>query len=78
MRVQLVRYKPEETVAIERGENAGRTLTYRNIVTSWEALGDWTGEAPLSITAKAPGPDPAVVILQAQGPSFIHAAARVD
>jgi hypothetical protein len=78
VRVQLVRYKPEETVAIERGENAGRTLTYRNIVTSWEALGDWTGEAPLSITAKAPGADPAVVILQSQGPSFIHAAARVE
>ncbi len=43
LRVQLVRYRPEETVAIERGENAGRTLTYRNIVTSWQALGEWSG-----------------------------------
>lgn len=78
LRVQLVRYRPEETVAIERGENAGRTLTYRNIVTSWQALGEWTGEAPLSLEAKAPGSDPAVVILQSQGPSFIQAAARVE
>jgi hypothetical protein len=78
LRVQLVRYRPEETVAIGRGENAGRTLTYRNIVTSWQALGDWTGDAPLSIRAAAPGSDPAVVILQSQGPSFIQAAAQID
>ena len=37
--MQLVRYKPEETVTIERGENAGKTITYHNIVTSWEASG---------------------------------------
>ncbi len=76
--MQLVRYRPEETVTIERGENAGRTVTYRNIVTSWQALGEWTGEAPLAIEAQAPGSDPAVVILQSQGPSFIQAAARID
>lgn len=78
LKVQLVRYRPEETVAIERGENAGRTLTYRNIVTSWQALGDWTGEVPLTLEADAPGSDPAVVILQSQGPSFIQAAARIE
>ncbi len=76
--VQLVRYRPKETVAIETGENAGRTLTYYNIVTSWQALGEWTGEAPLSIEAAAPGPEPTVVILQSQGPASILAAARVD
>jgi hypothetical protein len=78
LRVQLVRYRPEETVAIERGENAGRTMTYHNIVTSWEPVGDWTGEAPLSINLDVPGDDPAVVILQEAGPSDIVAAARVD
>jgi len=41
VRVQLVRYKPQETVNIERGENAGKTVTYHNIVTSWEGLGNW-------------------------------------
>lgn len=78
VRVQLVRFRPEETVTIERGENAGRTVTYRNIVTSWQALGDWTGEGPLALEASAPGRDPAVVILQKSGPSAILAAARID
>ena len=78
VRVQLVRFRPEETVTIERGENAGRTVTYRNIVTSWQALGDWTGEAPLDLLAPAPGEDPAVVILQKSGPAAILAAARID
>lgn len=78
VRVQLVRFRPEETVTIERGENAGRTVTYRNIVTSWQALGDWTGEAPLALQASAPGADPAVVILQKSGPAAILAAARID
>ena len=78
VRVQLVRFRPAETVTIERGENAGRTITYRNIVTSWQALGDWTGEAPLALETSAPGADPAVVILQKSGPSAILAAARID
>jgi hypothetical protein len=78
VRVQLVRYHPEATVDIHRGENAGRTVTYHNIVTSWQAIGEWTGEAPLEIEAEVPGKDPAVVILQEQGPSFILAAARVE
>ena len=78
VRVQLVRYRPSETVDIRHGENAGRTVTYYNIVTFWQPLGDWSGAEPLSITAEAPGPDPAVVILQAPGPSAILAAARID
>jgi hypothetical protein len=78
VRVQLVRYRPAETVEIQRGENAGRTVTYHNIVTAWQPLGEWTGDSPLSVEAAVPGPDAAVVILQAPGPSAILAAARVD
>ena len=78
VRVQLVRYRPEETVEITRGENAGQIITYRNIVTSWESLGDWPGTAPLQISGPVPGGDPAVVILQENGPSEILAAARAD
>jgi hypothetical protein len=33
------------TVAVERGENNGRTLTYTNVVRSWVRLGNWTGKA---------------------------------
>jgi hypothetical protein len=78
VRVQLVRYTPQETVEIKRGENAGRTITYHNIVTSWEGIGEWSGQEPLSLTAPAEGGAPVVVILQAQGPAEIVAAARLD
>jgi hypothetical protein len=78
VRVQLVRYKPEEKVLIERGENAGRTITYTNIVTSWEGLGDWAGQEPLELSAPFAGNEPGAVILQAQGPAAILAAMRVD
>ncbi len=77
MDVQLVRYIPEETVNITRGENAGRKITYRNIVTSWQKLGDWTGDAPLDLTAEAKGDAPMVVILQLAGPADIVAAAAL-
>jgi hypothetical protein len=77
-RVQLVRIDPEETVTIERGENAGRTITYRNIVTDWQAVAEWPGSGPLEIIASAPGDEPAVVIVQEAGPAGILAAARVD
>jgi hypothetical protein len=78
VRVQLVRYKPEETVTIERGENAGRTITYHNIVTSWEQVGDWAGQEPLELVAPYGGDEPGAVIVQTEGPSAILAAARVD
>lgn len=78
VRVQLVRYTPQETVTIERGENAGKTITYHNIVTSWDGLGDWQANAPLELTAPFGGDQPGAVILQSVGPAAILAAARVD
>jgi hypothetical protein len=78
IKVQLVRYKPEASVDITRGENAGRTVTYHNIVTSWQVIGDWDGAAPLQLEAEYPNGNPGVVILQAEGPAAILAAARVN
>jgi hypothetical protein len=78
VRVQLVRFTPEETVVIKRGENAGKTITYTNIVTSWERLEDWSGQAPLEVTAPFSGDEPGAVIVQQDGPSAILAAVRVD
>jgi hypothetical protein len=78
VRVQLVRYTPEETVTIERGENAGKTITYRNIVTSWELVEDWGGQSPFEVTTPYVGDEPGAVILQADGPAAILAAARVE
>lgn len=75
--VQLVRYMPEAVVEIARGENAGKTVTYHNIVTEWTKLADWPGLAPLELSTPAPGSDPVVVILQEAGPAAVLAAARV-
>jgi hypothetical protein len=77
-RVQLVRYVPEKTVDIARGENAGRSVTYHNIVTSWQVVGEWDGQAPLQLNADFPGGAPGVVILQSEGPANILAAAKIN
>ena len=76
--VDLVRYRPEAVVQIERGENAGRVVTYRNIVTEWTRVADWPGAAPLEVTAPAAGAEPVVVIVQEPGPAAVLAAARVE
>jgi hypothetical protein len=77
-RVQLVRYRPKQTVTIERGENAGRTVTYHNIVTDWQVLETWPGRAPFEIVADVSGSDRVVVIIQRDGPAEVLAAARLD
>ncbi len=76
--VQLVRYTPVETVTIERGENAGRVMTYHNVVNTWQKLADWPGTAPFEMRAAAAGDAPVVVIVQQAGPAAILAAARIE
>jgi hypothetical protein len=75
--VQLVRYRPAETMTIERGENAGRTETFRNIVTVWESVAQWSGKTPLVLEVPVPGPDPVAVIVQEPGPGRIIGAAQL-
>jgi hypothetical protein len=77
MLVQLVRYMPKRTVAIERGENAGKTLEYANIVTDWRVLGEWSGMDPLEISADAEGDDAAAVIIQQAETGRILGAANL-
>ncbi|MFC7703374.1 DUF1223 domain-containing protein [Plastorhodobacter daqingensis] len=75
--VQLVRYKPKETVTIARGENAGRTVTYHNIVTLWETIARWDGAAPLEMLARVEGDQPVVIIVQREGFGPVIGAARL-
>lgn len=77
MFVQLVRYTPRAVVNISRGENAGRTIEYTNIVNEWRQIDTWNGADPLRLSARANGSDPVVVIIQAVGPGPILAAARL-
>jgi hypothetical protein len=56
-------------VAIDRGENRGRTITYHNVVRRWVKLGDWaatdaTWTVPLSEITKTGDADAAAVIVQ--------------
>lgn len=74
--VQLVTYTDTASVEIQNGENAGLTVTYNNIVTSWQSLGAWSGAAPLSLLVDAPA-GPVVVIIQSAGPREVFAAARL-
>jgi len=81
--VYLLALASSRTVTVQRGENAGSTLTYFNVVRAMTKIGDWNGaamnlEADLS-QAHLDGADSYAVIVQAGAhaqPSAILAAAR--
>jgi hypothetical protein len=56
------------TIAIGRGENKGRTVTYHNVVRRWLKLGDWTGKTNSwsvpTQTLKGDGIDEAAILVQ--------------
>jgi hypothetical protein len=60
------------TIAIGRGENKGRTLTYHNVARRWVKLGDWPGHArSFSVPVQAiagEGIDEAAVLMQVGSP----------
>ncbi|WP_241524105.1 DUF1223 domain-containing protein [Oceaniglobus indicus] len=78
MWVQVAVFIPRETVHIERGENAGKTVVYSNIVRSLDKVGDWDGTAPLSIAVDAPADAPLAVIIQRADYGPVLAAARLN
>ena len=71
----LLRVAHERSVAIGRGENAGHSVTYTNVVRGMTKIGDWTGEARI-FEASAPGGDSDgyVVLLQAGNGPILGAA----
>jgi hypothetical protein len=77
--VWLVRYDPRvRQVAIQRGENNGKTLPHRDVVVELTRLGGWTGAAVAFSTM--PPADPALrtaVLVQARNGGPILAAARL-
>ncbi|MBF9041743.1 DUF1223 domain-containing protein [Rhodobacterales bacterium HKCCE4037] len=78
MVVQVVGYMPMQEVEITRGENAGLTTEYYNIVQSWRVAGEWSEPAPFETEVTAAGDMPHVVIVQASGFGEILGAARLD
>jgi hypothetical protein len=75
--VTLFQYHPSSAVQITRGENAGRTFTYTNVVRSIEILDTWSGQSPLDLSTPAQPDLPYVVILQAKESKAILGAARL-
>jgi hypothetical protein len=81
--VYLLALASSRTVTVQRGENAGSTLTYSNVVRAMTKIGDWNGaavdlQADLS-QAYLDGADSYAVIVQAGAraqPSTILAAAH--
>ena len=75
--VQMLRYTPERTARITRGENAGNTISYANVTEGWKILQEWDGVTELSIDADAPGDKPLVVMIQKGLSGPIVAAAQI-
>ncbi len=83
--IWLIAVSKKSMVAIERGENRGKTVTYHNVVRSWVRVGEWKGDVtrtslPIAELAQTGG-DAAAVLIQAgtvEGPGPIRGAAMID
>lgn len=75
--VDIVTYQPKSTVDIRRGENAGRKITYHNIVQSWSRVGTWDGTGTYRATARAPEGLPVVILVQSPSNGPILGVARL-
>ena len=76
--VQVVTYVPEATVDIRRGENAGRKLTYNNIVRDWMDVGRWDGSGVYQADVRIPANLPAAVLVQESNAGRILGAAKIN
>lgn len=75
--VQVIRYIPSRTVEIKQGENAGKSITYANIVSGWDHKSTWDGTAPLDLDLALKGSDPAVVVIQEADYGPVLAVSRI-
>ena len=78
--IYVLRVARSATVAIERGRNSGREITYTNVVRAMTRIGDWSGkEAHFSMPRLAGDDEGFVALLQADPPNrpgVILAAAK--
>lgn len=77
--VWMAKYDLSETVEITRGENAGRTMTYHNVVTSLMRMGEWSGSGAEEVEMPHPDPGEGVAVWIQKGRAGpILAAAKVE
>jgi hypothetical protein len=80
--VFVLRVARASTVHIQRGENAGRVVTYTNVVRAIDKLGDWTGETATFDMPGATRDGEGFIVLVQKGtperPGAILAAAKTE
>ncbi len=77
--IWIAKYIRNAKVEIERGENAGRTITYTNVVSSLDRIGTWEGSAAEEVAMPQPGPGEGVAIwIQDGAAGPIMAAAKIE
>ena len=75
--VQVATVTPTATVEIRRGENAGRTLQYHNIVRKLVEIGKWDGRGTYRASIKVPDGVRVVVLVQSSTSGPILGAAQL-
>ena len=69
----LVTYSNSSTVAIQRGENRGKSVTYRHVVSGLRSIGSWNGN-PVSINVPHGGGGCAVILQRGTNGPILGAA----
>ena len=72
--VQVAYISARKVVQIKRGENAGRSLQYTNVVKRIEDLRRWNGENPMVVEIALKQDEQAVLLIQQEGHGVIFAA----
>jgi hypothetical protein len=75
--VRMLRYTPQRSANITRGENAGHTMLYANVTENWTVLAEWDGTTALALTSVVEGDKPVVVLVQQDQHGPILAAVRL-
>ena len=75
--VRMLRYTPQRSAHITRGENAGHTMLYANVTENWTVLAEWDGTTALALTSVVEGDKPVVVLVQQDQHGPILAAVRL-
>lgn len=64
--IYLVKIIPETSTEIARGENAGKTIKYVNVVEEMIWVADWNGRSTKSVNAPLDGGSDYIVLVQAK------------
>lgn len=75
--IQLVTFSPKSKVEVKRGENAGKTFVYHNIVRSLDVIGTWDGTGTHEATVQVPAGLSIAVLVQQRGFGPILGAAQL-